>query len=270
LIFAAPVWVSGADVIVADYDAAYKSDACGWSHASHSFSFDCAFTSARNSLRSHLFVANLLDPRYVVYDPRVALPKYVVHFGGGGGVPRAPAPVVGKKITIVDSKEKVSTDLNMFFFNEACTQFYKLCPGASSKITAVDYYGAIGGKLESVFQACQGAFAQKNVDDSAIWVFHGTKTHDNIASIMKEGFKVGGQDGHPVAHGTACGRGVYSAIGPQTPMGYGGATKAVILCKALPGAVGAQEVADSWNPHGDWRIFKTSQQVLPFYVLHFA
>ncbi|KAG5177739.1 hypothetical protein JKP88DRAFT_281719 [Tribonema minus] len=34
--------------------------------------------------------------------------------------------------------------------------------------------------------------------------------------------------------------------------------------------VGTQGVADSWKPHSDWCIFKTGQQLLPVYVVHYS
>ena len=47
---------------------------------------------------------------------------------------------------------------------------------------------------------------------------------------------IGGQDGHPIASGAALiGQGVYSATGPDAPMGYAGTGGCVILARALPG-----------------------------------
>jgi len=40
-------------------------------------------------------------------------------------------------------------------------------------------------------------------------VFHGTAA-SNVQSICSGGFKVGGQDGHPVVNGVAFGQGVYT------------------------------------------------------------
>ena len=99
-----------------------------------------------------------------------------------------------------------------------------------------------------------------------MWVFHGSAQR-NILPIMTGGFKIGGQD-IGVANGSVYGQGVYTAIGPNTPMQYAGGNQ-VVLALALPGAEGAQGVGDSWRPHQDWCIFKTKVQVLPRYVLHF-
>ena len=140
-------------------------------------------------------------------------------------------------------------------------------------IVSVDYYGYERSALQTSYDAQRALFVQANKPDNEIWVFHGTKTQQAIESIMTGGFKVGGQNGHPVACGTAYGQGVYSATGPDTPMGYGSATKAVILAKALPGACrGAHQNGggDSWKPKGDWCIFAKRDQVLPCFVIHFS
>ena len=52
-------------------------------------------------------------------------------------------------------------------------------------------------------------------------------------------------------------------------MGYGRESRSIILCKALPGSKGAQGAGDSWEPNGDWVIFKTGEQLVPKYVVHF-
>ena len=76
----------------------------------------------------------------------------------------------------------------------------------------------------------------------------------------------------PVANGSAYGHGVYTATGPNTPMGYanaGNAGNRVILAKALEGVKGRQEVDDCWAPKDDWLVFKTGEQLIPKYVVHF-
>ena len=79
------------------------------------------------------------------------------------------------------------------------------------------------------------------------------------------------RDPSQIVNGAAYGHGVYTAKGPDTPMGYARDTKAVILCLALPGRKGVQGQDDSWSPHGhpDWMIFKTAGQLWPKYVVWF-
>jgi hypothetical protein len=99
-----------------------------------------------------------------------------------------------------------------------------------------------------------------------IWVFHGTNKA-NIVPIMTGGFKVGGEEGHEVANGVAFGRGVYTAVGPGTPMRYSGEDRCIILAKALEGTRGLQGSGDSWAPRDDWLVFKSAEQVWPKYVV---
>jgi hypothetical protein len=111
------------------------------------------------------------------------------------------------------------------------------------------------------------------------WVFHGTPKLEYAESIVKDGFRIGGVDGHPVSNGKVWGQGVYSDVNPSTPAAYG---KFVVLCKALPGKradVGRSERNvndprpgyDSWVPKEEeptWRIFRSKDQLLPCYIIH--
>ena len=107
-------------------------------------------------------------------------------------------------------------------------------------------------------------------DNGMRWVFHGTPT-SNLDGIAQHGFQAGGQGNVPIANGAAYGRGVYTAVGPDTPMHYGHG-QAVILALAKPGKVGKRESddCDSWQPKGDWYIFRSGAQLLPAYILYFA
>lgn len=110
----------------------------------------------------------------------------------------------------------------------------------------------------------------------ASFVFHGT-TLENGKKIMEEGFKVGGQNGHVLANGSALGRGVYTGVGADVPLRYsfsssGGDSGVMVLGLALKGAtVGHNEQAggDSWTGTGDVYVFKDACQLLPMYLLHF-
>ena len=199
-----------------------------------------------------------------------------MHFGGAGSARSAPPPRAGQKVVLKSQRESVAPDAFLAsHYDRACNQFREMIGnsaalgGSAVVITSVEYYGFENSPMQTRFDAAKLTFQQKNKDDKEVWVFHGTKTEAAISSIMTGGFKVGGQD-VPVAVGTAYGQGVYSACGPSTPMGYGQATKAVILAKALPGACrGGHETGggDSWRPNGDWYIFKKSEQVMPCYVV---
>ena len=62
---------------------------------------------------------------------------------------------------------------------------------------------------------------EDKVDEVYIW--HSLR-YANYDAIMRDGLKVGGvgvvDAGVPIAQGAAYGYGIYSAITPDTPMGY--------------------------------------------------
>jgi len=97
-------------------------------------------------------------------------------------------------------------------------------------------------------------------------IFQGTDPK-NVQSIMAGGFRIGGQDGHAVAHGSAHGQGVYTAVTPKDPLNSYGKSKVVIICKALAGKTG--KGSDSWTPSSDLRVFKTATWVMPCYSVYF-
>ena len=114
-----------------------------------------------------------------------------------------------------------------------------------------------------------------------ILVFHGTPKLESAFSIVQEGFRIGGQEGS----GALFGQGVYSDIDPTEPLVYG-KDKVVVMCRGLVGKQYRhhdppegerlnldnsfhEEGFDSWLPTKKWRVFKTSEQLLPEYVIEF-
>lgn len=56
--------------------------------------------------------------------------------------------------------------------------------------------------------------------------------------ILDGGFRIGGVDGHPMAHGSSCGRGVYLAASAAMSMGYivpeaGRTTNRIFGCRGM-------------------------------------
>ena len=135
-------------------------------------------------------------------------------------------------------------------------------------VQQIDVYDS--PEVDAKYKAKKEEFRSSDKSTDALWVFHGCPTAEGTKAICTGGFKVGGQEAHPISNGAACGQGVYSATGPNTPMGYGSSSSSVILCKALVGKLGEQERGDHWKPNGDWIIFKTAAQLLPKYVVHFS
>lgn len=96
---------------------------------------------------------------------------------------------------------------------------------------------------------------------------------------MKDGLKVGGVDGIPVAVGTLYGYGVYSASTPNTPIGYANDSQWVLACLAMKGkksSVKKTEISTlndglthSFETNGDWVIFFTKEQLLPRFLIEY-
>jgi hypothetical protein len=187
------------------------------------------------------------------------------------------APGVRKySITMADLGSAVCRDTREFYF--ASAHFSRLVGRQQASVHTVDVYESEFTARQ--FAAQKEAFLQLGKPAEESWIFHGTPSLANIVPIMSAGFKVGGQDGHPVAVGAAFGQGFYSATGPDAPMGYAQGAGCVILARALPGQQlkgracgGGRGTAgyDSWTPagHPDWLIVRTKAQVLPCYVVHY-
>jgi hypothetical protein len=99
-------------------------------------------------------------------------------------------------------------------FNQIAAQFSKLCQIDVKNVREVHKieYSADSAVLMAYHQKRQ-EFRSEHKPTQEILVFHGTGTEANFDAIASTGFKVGGQDGIPVANGTAHGPGVYTAIG---------------------------------------------------------
>ena len=183
---------------------------------------------------------------------------------------------------ITDPGDNSEDTEDLRHFNAASAQFQRLVHGRGLRVRRVDVYGG-SQALHRRFIDTRDKFVLSKKGNKKVWVFHGT-ADANIEPIMTTGFKVGGAD-IAVAHGAAHGKGVYTAVGPNTPMGYGKCNK-VILAQAytgqesgqLPGQGGRAgggagegkcDGYDSWRPRDDWLIFKTGEQLLPTYVVHY-
>jgi len=162
-------------------------------------------------------------------------------------------------------------------FNFAAMQLLRLT-GKDKTIKYIEVYHSPGcdAKWNIKRQELATQLNVKPKDLKTVWVFHGTNV-DAMKSICETGFRVarGGQ----ITNGAVHGFGIYTATGPDTPMGYShnqGAS-ATILSKALIGTQGASPRSNqespshihSWVPRGDWRVFKDGEQLLPTYIIHY-
>jgi hypothetical protein len=132
------------------------------------------------------------------------------------------------------------------------------------------------------FKKCKARLKEEGKSTKQIWVFHGTTQLASAEAIVQGSFKVGGDgDATGLLDTPVWGVGVYSDTNPAIPSIFG---KYVLLCKALPGKhatvlnsarnkVDPCPGFDSWEPPAledpTWRIFRTPEQLLPMYIIHF-
>jgi hypothetical protein len=158
---------------------------------------------------------------------------------------------------------------DVFEYNMAYGQFLRLVQGNRRiKVTQVDVYE--NQRLQARYDHTRNQLSSSGRACEELWVFHGTPAA-NVAAIMLNGFQAGGSGGIPILNGAAFGHGIYTAKGPDTPMSYGSGARQVILARALRGRCGRDSTgdADSWEPKGDWVVFRKGEQLLPVYVVHF-
>ena len=92
-------------------------------------------------------------------------------------------------------------------------------------------------ELEKRFAAKRQEFSTRKPDDrKEMFAFHGTRREEAIATIAKDGLKVGGKE-VPMAVGAIHGTGIYFCEDPSVSFGYCGDTNKMFLCEILPGKV---------------------------------
>ena len=173
-----------------------------------------------------------------------------------------------KKYSIVGDPGSQNTR-DLIEYNMAYGQFLRLIQaGRLVTVTQVDVYE--NQRLRDCYNHTRSQLSGSGRSCEEIWVFHGTSA-ENVAAIMLNGFQAGGSEGVPIVNGAVFGNGIYTAKGPDTPMSYGSGARQVILARALRGRCGRDSTGgdDSWEPKGDWVVFRKGEQLLPVFVVHF-
>ncbi|KAJ3035942.1 hypothetical protein HDV00_003289 [Rhizophlyctis rosea] len=138
------------------------------------------------------------------------------------------------------------------------------------RVQKVEY--VINATLFQRYEATRAKFAISNLPTNEEIVFHGTPV-ENIQPILKDGFKVGGKDGHRVVNGRAMGTGVYTGKTPHVPLGYAKGGMCMIVAKGLPGQPCTSGKCDKAGDHYEAPtgviVFRTAEQLLPCYVVYF-
>lgn len=168
---------------------------------------------------------------------------------------------VQKKI-IKRQLDTAIVDLNAdnLLFRIAESQFLTCGGSRCGRVTKVEV--AFNQTLIDRYRKKRQKFRSRGVDITEIFVFHGTNP-ENYDLILRDGFKVGGEE-VSISNGAVHGHGVYTATGVSAPMQYAGGANRILLALAIKGSEN-----DHKSPRDDWILFKSKEQLLPLFVVHY-
>ncbi|XP_070565989.1 uncharacterized protein [Ptychodera flava] len=207
---------------------------------------------------------------------------------GKEGMPLVPGEteaLAGNKVVyfpLFAEREYKEGSANQVHFRLAESQFYRLlATGANVRIEKVDYVVS-PGLVKRFRKARENLERKRGVDKSyPVLAFHGT-ADDNIDSIVREGFKVPGEDGFQHATDTGFyGSGVYFSEYPNYAMGYIKGGKRLLLClvllgkaykceKLIRGASRMKGYDSHTSPDVKELIIFNSHHILPCYIVYYS
>ena len=208
---------------------------------------------------------------FVVFDVRQAIPKYIVHYEGGGQpeLHRPPNPTGFNIHKYKISREVDRADPYYVEANIALGHFYRTVN--SKEVASIDIVQNTA--LEQQFCAKKQEFSACGVSSKEILAYHGTSSV-NIDSILRDNLDPTRAPAHGRAHGDGC----YFSELPTTSIGYG---DGLILFRVLPGKEhdesGSQPIPPDCHSkkvsgdsagYGNMLIITDAAQFLPAYVIH--
>ena len=172
------------------------------------------------------------NDEFVVYNPKQALPAYIIHFVKHAYQVQTKLPALGsgfKKTKRMPKRTMEMSDPYDVHYSIAESRFYRLQTAKQMKIVSIDIIE--NPALEAKFNAKQAEFKSKGIPSDPIFAFHGTAAQ-NIDSILSNNFSL---DRVKVY---AYGFGIYLSEQPEVSQGYSADCKSFILCKVLTGNPG--------------------------------
>lgn len=209
----------------------------------------------------------LKNDEFIVYDVNQALPEFVVTFQRVG----PSHPMLGARISdnapfrirTLNAPKGAEKDSDSNHFRIALSQ-YHMYMGKSAKATKIEIIE--NGMLSSRYQQFMSSHRPHGTLPKEVYVFHGSK--ENIYPLIaKEGFKIGGQDGHVATTGSAHGVGVYSSQSPDVAKGYARNGTKMLICCAYP--TPDTHLVGKDVPY-TMIIFKNKAQIIPMYLVHWG
>jgi len=213
---------------------------------------------------------------YVVYDPRLVLPSYIVTvqrravensaMSFNTSADNIVVIEVDRSNKIPGSEEEFFAHYLSLFFEHHSGRF------EATKVHILPK----NEELLSKFQEKKQQFEQQNVPSTELFAFHGTPER-NIKSILEKGLLIGGKSADiAVAHGIVLGYGVYTARYPDLSADYTNGGNKILILKILPGTTSSVKYTGDTPPpgkhsytNGNVVILFEEDQVLPMAVVEF-
>jgi len=225
------------------------------------------------------------NDEYIVYDPRQALVKYIIHYEKTS-LDVLPAHLSASSgIVKHELRPKREFDPNNHLdthFRIVESHFLRLCQTRGLQRTLAKVEFVLNKALMDRFERKKQAFAGSNKADM-ILAFHATKERSNIDCILTNNFDVA-RIGSATDAGWY-GRGFYFSEFPDVSLGYG---QHLLLCRLLPGRtrdlgvherMDGKELTRGYDSHrvcrdgggyGQELVIADPDQILPCYVLHIS
>ena len=220
------------------------------------------------------------NDEFVIFNPDQALPRYIIHFKPSNHVV-PPSPKHLTHLSFFTKTMKASRQVNFqdpyeMFYNYAESHFRRMSKNQFT-IKSIDI--VINKELSVAFEKTKRNFKEKDIPNQEILAYHGTDKN-NIDSILKANLQVA------YSKRQRYGKGNYFSEFPAVSLKYG---DGLLLCRILPGKeyvnsddcnippeYNSKKVllrdlpgTDIANASGEMIIIENSNQILPFFVIHF-
>jgi hypothetical protein len=232
------------------------------------------------AIRNSKDTGGVENDEYVVFDPRQAIVRYIIHYKMGNLSDTSHAMHLAKlSATLAEDSfvknVKVTREFNMddpleFNCKSAESHFLQMLKRSGGPITEIESIDIVfNKKLQEAFDRKKLKFKKEKIPEKEVYAFHGT-ARQNVANILKENLQLS------FARRQAHGPGNYFSEFPDTSMGYG---DSLILFRVLPGKefcgssvkppdFNSKKVGGNAEGFGDMLIIEDSSQFVPFAVYH--
>ena len=229
------------------------------------------------------------NDEFVIFDPDQALPQYIIHFSSTNNIlppsPKTLTPQPFLKRNVMASREVNFQDPFEMYCSFAESHFRRMAVASKpplsqqqATISSIDI--VINKDLERKFEATKLLFKHLGIPDKEILAYHGTDKN-NIDSILKNNLQLS------YARRQRYGTGNYFSEFPSISLHYG---DGLLLCRILPGKEFVDATSSNIpvgyhskkvllsnqpaiagaaaNASGEMIIIESSDQILPFFVIH--